>query len=158
MSDTSRTLSLAIGLGAVAGLRSMTAPAFLSRHLARHRSGVAGMGRVLAMRPVPALSAAAAAGEMAADKTPFVPDRTDPVPLMGRVGMGVLMGVAVAGRRGGSGVAAGLAGGAAALAATFGGYHLRRAASEAGLPDAAAAVAEDAVAIVAAALISDAVG
>lgn len=157
MADRSTSVFLALGLGAVAGLRSMTAPALLSRHFARYGADE-GLARLLGTSPVPSLLAVAAAGELVADKTPFVPNRTDPLPAAGRVAMGALMGVAVADWQGESRVLAALAGAAAALGTTFLGYHLRRAAADAGLPDLPVALAEDVVAVSTAAALAEAAG
>lgn len=158
-SQNRKTLILAAGFGAVAGLRSMIAPALLSRHLARWSGRTSAATRLLSAGPVPTLLTLAAAGEMVADKTPFIPNRTDPAPMAGRMLIGAFVGAAVAGRRGGSTVPAAFVGATAALCTTLLGYRLRRAASTStDLPDLAVALAEDAVAVSAAAALTRAVG
>jgi uncharacterized membrane protein len=75
------TLKAVVALGALTGIRSMAGAATLAL---RHRG---------LTRPVIAL---AAAGEMIADKTSFVGDRIDPLPLTGRAIMGAAVGALVA--------------------------------------------------------------
>jgi uncharacterized membrane protein len=92
----------AFGLGFVAGLRSQTPLALLSQAAVRHPDRVAGTPfHWLARPPVATLLALAAAGELVADKLPFLPDRIAPGPLLGRLLFGALAGtVACAQRRG----------------------------------------------------------
>ena len=99
-----------VALGGVTGLRSMSGLATL----AAARGGPA--------RPLLAL---AAAGEMIADKTPFLGDRIDPLPLTGRVIIGGVVGVLVARERDEGALAGGLLGAAAALLAAYLGYQAR---------------------------------
>ena len=161
MPEHSTTFALAAGLGLVAGMRSMAAPALLSRHLAQtpasRRDGWA--TRLLAARPATLLLPLFATAEATADKTPVVPDRTEPPALIGRALSGALCGAAIAGRRGGSRVGAALVGAAAAVGATFAAYHLRKAVGEhTGLPDAVVALAEDALVWFAGTRLAEAVG
>lgn len=140
----------AAGLGLVAGMRSMSAPALLAGHLVEHRrrrrEGVA--SRLLASPGRCRLLRLLAAGEMVADKMPFIPARTEPMPLAGRAAMGALCGAALAEHRGGARAGAAVLGAAAAVAATFAAYHLRRAAGQRlALPDAMLGVAEDALVV-----------
>lgn len=135
-------------LGAATGLRSMVAPAMLSRaHTVQP-----------AVRKV---LHAAAAGEMVADKLPGMPSRLEPGPLVARFMIGALAGGILAGRHRAATVGSvvpvsavlsgAVLGGAGALAGAFAGYHARRALTHgAGLPDLAVAVSEDAIAIAAA--------
>ncbi|HLT46742.1 MAG TPA: DUF4126 family protein [Rubricoccaceae bacterium] len=160
MTSTDRTtLGLAAGLGAVAGLRSMAAPALLSRRLARARGrGRNAAARLLgspwAVRMLPAF----ALGELVADKLPVTPARTEPTSLAGRVGSGALCGAAVAGWSGGPAVSAALVGAAAALGSSFLAYHLRKAAGEStGVPDPLLGLTEDALAYTAGARLAGAV-
>ena len=95
MSETRTTLALSAGLGLIAGMRSMAAPALLSRHLAgRSARGRGAAMRLLASRRTASVLTVLAAGEMVADKTPAIPDRTDPPALLGRIVMGALSGAA----------------------------------------------------------------
>jgi uncharacterized membrane protein len=105
------TLKRIVALGALTGMRSMAGLATL----ALPHPGVA--------RPVMAL---AAAGEMIADKTPFVGDRVDALPLAGRAFMGALVGLLIA-REDDQNVWLGvMAGSASALAATHLAYQARK--------------------------------
>ena len=78
---TQVTLMKIVGLGVVTGMRSMAG----LTTLAWARSG--------AVKPVMAILAA---GEMFADKTAVVGDRTDALPLAGRALMGAVVGAVVA--------------------------------------------------------------
>ncbi|MFL5383789.1 MAG: DUF4126 family protein [Longimicrobiaceae bacterium] len=143
------TLGRAAALGVVAGMRSLAAPAALSRHLAHDPVVPANRMELLLTHPsAPAVLGLASAVEHLADKLPIVPDRTDPGPLAGRIAAGALCGAVIA-RRAGESVAAGAVVGAlAAAAATFAAHELRRAlTADAGLPDLPVALAEDVGAI-----------
>src|SRR3954452_16399458 len=74
---------LALGIGIVAGLRSLTAPAVVAlgahlRWLNLHGSTLAFMGSTMAV----AVFSAVAIGELIADKLPMTPNRTAPVGLL----------------------------------------------------------------------------
>ena len=84
----------AVGFATLAGLRSMSAPAFLS-HLLTHQptSGLDGSPLRLLQKPLVATGLKLmAAGEMVADKLPGMPDRTAPSVLLGRLLSGALVG------------------------------------------------------------------
>ncbi len=150
-------LLLAAGIGVIAGLRSVTAPAAASWaarlgwiHLAG--TGLAFMGSL----PAVAILSLLAVGELVVDKLPTTPARTSPFPLSGRILLGALAaatltaGAAGAAGAGGAGsVGAGaLCGAAGALLGTFGGYQARtRLVRALGVPDLAVALAEDLVAV-----------
>lgn len=140
----------AIGLGVVAGLRSMTAPAVLSRHLADAQpspladSPLAFMGK----REVANGFVVLAAGEMIADKLPFMPSRTEPPGLIGRALSGALVGAAIAAHEKKCPYSGATLGVVAAVAATFAAYHLRKQIGETfHVPDPAVAIGEDVVAV-----------
>lgn len=114
-----------LAAGAATGMRSLSGPAAL----ARERGGVAGV-------MVPMLAAA----EMIADKTPFLPDRIDPLPLAGRAVLGAVAGGMVARKTGGAGVLGALLGAAAAVSAAHLAYHARK---RLDVPDAVAGLLED---------------
>ncbi len=94
------------------------------------------------------LLTAAAVGECIADKLPSAPNRTAPVPLIGRLCLGGMVGaiVAAAFRRPAiRGVAMGVAG---AAAGSYGGFYLRKGLTKgAGLPDLPVALSGDAAAV-----------
>ena len=87
---------LAFGIGLVTGLRSMTGPALVCwaarlGWLNLEGSRLVFMGSKLATYGF----SAAAVGELVADKLPFIPNRTSPGPLFGRVVLGALSGSAL---------------------------------------------------------------
>jgi uncharacterized membrane protein len=140
---------LALGIGVMAGLRSMTPPAVVSwavhlgwLHLGNSR--LAPMGRTSAVVILTVL----AVGELITDKLPFTPNRTAPGPLIGRILTGALCGAAL-GAAGDGSLGAGVALGAVgAIAGAFGGYQVRhRLVKGARLPGIAVALGEDLVAI-----------
>jgi uncharacterized membrane protein len=138
----------ALGLGAISGLRSLSGPALLSRAAAK--GNVSLEGTALSFLGSPRLSKVLlvlALGEiLVGDKLPMTPSRTALPPLLGRAASGGLVGAALFasdGRRATSGAALGSS---AAVAAAFAGENLRALIGEKiGLPDAAVALAEDAV-------------
>jgi uncharacterized membrane protein len=130
--------ALAFGIGAISGSRSMLGPTLVG-HL---RLPAAAQRALTAM----------AAGEMVADKLPWIPARTDSLPLAGRIGLGAL--AAAAAVRRDRRLIAGIAGAAGALVGTYAWYHLRRAATHRlGVPGVAAGLAEDALATAAGTLL-----
>lgn len=130
-----------LGAGLIAGLRSLSAPAAVSAALTEEFA--------LAEHVAPALRVLAA-GEMLVDKLPFMPARTAPPILAGRVLLGALAGAAVAiAYRRNLLVGALLAGAAAALS-SFAGLALRTTATQRlGVPDPLVALVEDAMVVAA---------
>lgn len=116
-----------VALGAATGMRSFSGPASLAM-------GYGG--------PVAWVAGAMAAGEMAADKMPWMGDRTNPAPLAGRALMGALLGGVLAGRAGAHATAGALLGAGVAVGAAHLAFRLRRR-----VPGHTAAVAEDALVI-----------
>jgi len=139
-------------IGAVAGLRSMLAPALVGRSL--ENAGAAGhglAGRALASPAAGAILPVLAALELLADKLPMMSARIAPASLVARALSGACASAVVAAERGGrrrGRIAPALVGAAAAVAAAFAGYQLRRwVRRRARLPDAIVAVVADAVAV-----------
>jgi uncharacterized membrane protein len=139
----------AIGMGVVAGLRSMTAPAQVSHHLANtDSSALAGTPLAfMAKRDVAAGFTGLALGEMVADKLPIMPNRTDPPGLIGRALSGALVGAALCTQEKKCAWTGAVLGSASAVAATFAAYHLRKEIGELGVPDLLVAVGEDVLAV-----------
>jgi uncharacterized membrane protein len=139
----------AAALGVVAGMRSMAAPAALSRHLAHDPTVPHGTLDDLLSRPAaPRVLGIASAAEHVADKLSFIPPRTDPGPLAGRMASGAVCGAVIARRGGESAVVGAVIGAIAAAAATFAAYEIRRALTvDVGLPDLPVALAEDVAAV-----------
>jgi len=137
----------ALGLGAISGLRTFSGPAFVCHAASRGRLDLG--GTPLAFLSSPRLAKAAllmVLGEAVGDKLPMAPSRTSRSPLLGRAVSGAMVGAAVfvsEGRRATTGAAIGST---AAIVVSFAGERLRALAGEkTGLPDAAVALAEDAI-------------
>jgi uncharacterized membrane protein len=130
-------------------MRSMAAPAALSRHLAnRSAEPDGGLERLLTHPAAPWVLGIASAAEHVADKLPGTPNRTDAGPLGARMASGALCGAVVARRAGESVVAGALVGAFAAAAATFAAYEIRHAlTADTGLPDLPVALVEDIAAV-----------
>ncbi|OGX82045.1 hypothetical protein BEN47_05320 [Hymenobacter lapidarius] len=137
-----------VGFATLAGMRSMSAPAFLSHYLSRQpHAGLAGSRLRFMQKPATAtVLKVLAAGELVADKLPTTPDRTAPPVLLGRLLSGALVGAVWYRARHGSALSGGVLGGLTAIAATFVSYALRTGISEeSGVPVALVGVGEDAL-------------
>ncbi len=140
---------LAFGIGLVTGLRSMTGPALVcwAAHLGwlnLEDSRLVFMESTLATYSFSAL----ALGELVADKLPFIPNRTSPGPLFGRVVLGALSGSALCAATGFSLAAGAILGAVGGAAGAFAGFQARaRLLKASGLPDWVIALAEDLVAV-----------
>ena len=134
-------------LGAVSGMRSMAAPAIVSRlaHnglLPLEGSQIKFLGHQRSAKTMALMAAA----EMVADKLPFFPNRTAVFPLIARVASGALSGTAFVKARKRSVALGALIGSLAAVGASYGAYKVRKAVGEKfHLPDPIVAVAEDAL-------------
>ncbi len=140
------SVSKALGLGAISGLRSLSGPAFVSRAASRGRLDLEGTRLAfLGSSRISKLLVLMELGELIGDKLPRAPSRTALLPLLGRAVSGAVVGAAVfvAGdRRAASGAAVGST---AAIIAAFAGERLRALIVEkSGLPDPVVALAEDA--------------
>lgn len=134
-------------LGAVAGMRSMSSPAIVC--------GLAHAGvlpvhnkqlEILAHPASVATTAVLAAGELIADKLPFVPARTTLGPLVTRTIAGALCGAAITSAKERPILLGALIGACAAVGATYTAYQTRLYLGQrAGIPDPAVAIMEDAV-------------
>jgi len=140
-------LVLAFGIGIVAGLRSLTAPAVVAwgAHLSwlnLHGSPLAFMGSTTAV----AIFSVLAIGELVADKLPIIPKRTAPAPLMARIITGGLCGACLCAAGAKSLLAGTLIGGIGGAIGAFLGYGIRRR-LDLHINDHVIAVCEDVVAI-----------
>ncbi len=138
---------LALGIGIVAGLRSLTAPAVVAwgAHLSwlnLHGSPLAFIGSTAAI----AILSVLAIGELVADKLPMIPKRTAPAPLMARVAIGGLCGACLCAAVGKSLLAGTLLGGIGGIVGAFLGYGIRRR-LDLHIKDLVVAVCEDLVAV-----------
>jgi uncharacterized membrane protein len=140
--DALRTVALA----AISGVRSMAAPALLSRAI--ERGDVSGLRAtpfaLLGDDRVSGALQVLMAGEMAGDKTPFIPSRTSAGPLLGRILSGALVGSALFVSRRRPGLSGALLGAASALGGVYAVDRLRSAATQGlGLPDPLFGLLED---------------
>jgi uncharacterized membrane protein len=85
----------------------------------------------------------AAAGEVVADKLPFIPARTSPGPLFGRIAFGALVGAAVFAEEGDPVPLGAAVGGVAAGWGAFAGESVRARIHSSGVPDAAGGLLGD---------------
>jgi uncharacterized membrane protein len=148
-------VALALTLGFVAGLRSMTAPAAVS--WAACYGGLDLQGTPLQFvgsSTAVAIFSLAALAEYVADKLPRTPNRTSAGPLIGRILLGGLSGAALVTAQDGMLLAGAVLGGVGAVIGAYAGYHVRRRLVRgAGAQDIVVAVSEDAVAILLAYLV-----
>ena len=117
---------LAIGIGIVAGLRSLTAPAVVAwgAHLAwlnLHGPPLGFMGSTTAV----AIFSLLAIGELVADKLPKTPKRTAVAGLLARIVTGGLCGACLCAAAGKSLLAGALLGGIGGVIGAFTGYETR---------------------------------
>jgi uncharacterized membrane protein len=126
-SGMSSASALAFGIGFVAGLRTMTAPAIVS--WAAHLGWLHLQGSPLAfMASTTAVVVFTlfASGEYLVDLHPKTPRRTAPGPLIARIVSGGLCGACVCASAGASAIVGAALGGAGGLAGAFAGYEARR--------------------------------
>ncbi len=151
MKNDTDTYIQAARLGVVAGMRSMAAVNVLSDYLNKvDPSEIENTPLVLLKSPAANTALRMAmAGEMLADKLPFIAARISPPPLLWRVLWGAVLGAALSmDKRRVNPLPAALVGGTAALLATYAVYHLRKQAGEhLHIPDLLLGAAEDAAVI-----------
>ncbi|HSP80657.1 MAG TPA: DUF4126 family protein [Myxococcaceae bacterium] len=138
----------AAGLGAVAGMRCFSAPAFLS--LLGARKGAAPIERTLSSKAGARTLSVLALGELVGDKLPGVPARIEPPALASRILSGGLVGALVARRNRQPVLGLVLLGAATAVASSFAFYSLRRFATQRlHVPNVLAGLLEDALVVTA---------
>lgn len=138
---------LALDIGFVAGLRSFTAPAVVawSAHLSwlhLHGSSLEFMGSTTAV----VIFSLLAIGELVADKSPMIPKRTAPAPLLARIIMGGLCGACLCASAGESLLGGAVLGGIGGAIGAMLGYGIRRR-LDLRFNDLAIAILEDATAV-----------
>ena len=121
----------AVLIGAVAGMRSMAAPAVLGQ-LSRNGAlaDVTGALTVVSSPRFPVASGIFALAELVVDKLPMVGNRTAAGPLLGRAFTGAISGAVVCSAKKRSVWLGALLGAAAAVGAAYGAYELRKRVSE----------------------------
>jgi len=142
-------LALAFGIGVIAGLRALTAPAVIAWAAHLRWINLAGthlsfMGSI----PAVAIFTLAAVAELVNDKLPKTPPRTAPPSFIARIVMGGLAAATLSVGGGASWLVGAVLGVIGAVVGTYAGYHIRKA-IVAGLhsPDFVIALIEDVVAI-----------
>jgi uncharacterized membrane protein len=126
--ERSKSLLQAIGIGALAGMRTLSAPVIASHILSHNPS------KKLEKSPLKFMQSTTVATvlkilsvtELIADKLPSTPNRTAPVGVAGRCLSGALAGASIYKAIGGKWLTGALIGGATAIAATYGSYYLRK--------------------------------
>ena len=142
-------LALALGIGIVAGLRAMTAPAVVSWAacfglLTLRGSSLAFMGSIVAVTIFSLL----AIGELVGDLMPQMPKRTAPLPLLARILMGGLCGACLCVSANQSLLIGAILGGIGGVIGAFGGYEIRRRlVSKLNIKDILIAIFEDLIAL-----------
>ena len=137
-----------LGLGVLAGMRSMSAPTLVSQRLSQAPGPRKdALSEALSKPWVPKVLGLLAVGELVVDKLPKTPARVKFLPLAGRVLTGALAAASsVAGQKRGAVALAGLMGGAAAVVSAWAFYSLRTVATKRfRVPSVAAAFTEDAL-------------
>jgi uncharacterized membrane protein len=140
---------LVIGIGIVAGLRSLTAPAVVAwaAHLGwlnLHGSPLAFTGSTTAV----AIFSLLAVGELIADKLPKTPKRTALVPLLARILTGGLCGACLCAAAEKSLLAGAILGATGGAAGAFSAYEIRkRVVNSLHIKDFFVALCEDTIAI-----------
>lgn len=143
------TLLFVLGIGVVAGLRAMTAPAVVgwAAHFAwldLYGTHFAFMGSKWAV----GIFTLTALAEFVTDQLPRTPARTTAGPLSARLGMGALTGSCVAISGGSALIAGAVVGAIGAVIGAFAGYKARVGlVKKLGVPDFAIAIPEDLLAI-----------
>jgi uncharacterized membrane protein len=144
-------LMTAAALGALSGIRSMAGPMLITQALPESQGdgGAAGLvERLITSDGAARLLAVLASGEMLADKSSRIPDRTDALPLMGRALLGSLSAATYAVHRRKAVLAPAAVGAAAAVVSTFAAYHIRQFAThDLRIPNRLMGLIEDAVVV-----------
>lgn len=117
-----------IGLGALAGMRSTSAPVIASHILSHHQSQNLGHSplKFMQSKNVALALKVFAVGEIIGDKMPSAKDRIKPASMVFRMMSGALAGASVYKATGGNAATGALIGSAAAFASTFGSFWLRK--------------------------------
>lgn len=153
MNFRNETLLKAIGLGLIAGMRTMMAPAAAGWGLARHPTESRAVGLVSSSTVTKVLMVMAA-GELIVDKLPWTPDRIALPSLAGRVISGAVCGAFGSNASRNDAVIGGFAGGLSAVGSAYASFHIRQRLSRE-FPDLTVAIAEDALAVTGAVIIAN---
>lgn len=118
-----------LGLGTLAGMRSMSAPAITSHILSHHHSNrLEGTPlNLIQSEKVALVLKVLAVSEFVGDKLPSAPNRIAPIALGGRCLSGALAGASIYKASGGNALIGALLGGGTAVASTFASFFIRKA-------------------------------
>jgi uncharacterized membrane protein len=145
----SNTYVKAMVLGAITGMRSMSALMLVSHKLGDEKSPLTARRQPFKLLAAPAVGnvlKVLAAAEIIADKTAVIPNRISPAPLATRTIAGAFCGALVCASEGKRADLGGAIGGLSAVASAYAVYHLRGKICEvSGLPDFPVALAEDTI-------------
>jgi uncharacterized membrane protein len=143
----SYTPVLAVGIGVVAGLRALAAPAVLAWAAKRRwiRLGNSPFATIISAKASKRITDLAVT-ELIADKLPFTPSRLKAGPLASRIVSGAVCGATINGVVKRPLIRGAVLGGVGAIAGAFAGYHMRKRLSR-DKPNLGVAVLEDALAI-----------
>jgi uncharacterized membrane protein len=143
----SYTPVLAVGIGVVAGLRALTAPAVLAWAAERKwiRVGNSPFATIISAKATKRITDLAVS-ELIADKLPFTPSRLKAGPLASRIVSGAVCGATIYGVVKRPLMEGAVLGGVGAIGGAFAGYHMRKRLSR-DKPNLGIAVLEDALAI-----------
>lgn len=138
---------LAVGIGAVAGLRALAAPAILAWAVKRRwiHVGESPFARIISAKASKRLTDLAIS-ELIADKLPFTSSRLTAGPLASRIVSGAVCGATIYGVAERPVAEGAVLGGAGAIAGAFAGYYTRKRLSG-DMPNLGIAALEDALAI-----------
>jgi len=122
------TLYKTLAFGALAGMRSLAAPALLSHFVSKDESKPLQQTpfSFLGNSTVSKVLKGLAVSEMVGDKLPSVPDRIETPSLLVRSTSGATLGAALYHLKGGNELLGAALGAAAAVAATYGSFYLRK--------------------------------
>jgi uncharacterized membrane protein len=138
---------LAVGIGVVAGSRTLAAPAVLAWAAKRRwiRLGNSPLATIISAKASKRITDLAVS-ELIADKLPFTPSRLKAGPLASRIVSGAVCGATIYGVVKRPLMEGAVLGGVGTIAGAFAGYHMRKRLSR-DMPDLGVAVLEDALAI-----------
>ncbi len=124
----SKPLWPVIGLGTLAGMRTLSTPVVTTHVLSHHPSKQLETSplRLMQSTTVAAVLKIVSVTELIADKLPSTPNRIEPAGVAARCLSGALAGASIYKAVGGKALTGALIGGAAAIAATYASYFLRK--------------------------------
>lgn len=128
MKKNNNSLLQIIGLGIISGMRATFAPAIAAHYLSKESNAALSTSKLhFIQTPTAAIiTKLLCAAEIAGDKLPNTPDRIIAPQVIARVASGAFTGAVISAANKDSVATGILIGGAAALAATFGTYYLRK--------------------------------